>query len=352
MNKKEAKLYIKEALSLKLSLDGYSKELGEPDNHQVHLARFPKKLYKYRSFDDYTEDMIVNKYLYLCQAEKLDDQFECAANFSYESFFKREGVIRRTVIDEIADMISDFPTSLNKKDFKKLLRKCLDKDNNFDIKRTAAIAAERQDGLTEQEAVAALETFGALLSGMWQNEDNLKSFEGVVMKALNARKEIGICSLSETNNSQVMWEMYSHNYEGYCIEYESKSSIDFQLNTFPVVYGNKRETNIIKILVGATLESFVASISNGQISQIDRGLDYIHLFLTKFSEWSFQKEWRIIGEPNLKFPAPKIAAIYVGKKCSDENVHKILSLSRKYGFEIYRQKDNIENLALEFEKVN
>ena len=352
MNKKEAKLYIKEALSLKLSLNGYNKELGKPYNHQEHLVRFPKKLYKYRSFDDFTEDMIVNKYLYLCQAEKLDDQFECAANFSYDSIFKREGVIRRAVIDEIADMVSDFPSSLSKNAFKKLLHKCLDKDNNFDIKRTAAIAAKRQDGLTEQEAVASLETFDALLSGMWQNETNLKSFEGVVLKALNARKEIGICSLSETNKSQVMWEMYSHNYEGYCIEYESNSSINFQLNTFPVVYGNKRETNIIKILVGAFLESFVASISNGQISQIDRGLDYMHLFLTKFSEWSFQKEWRIIGEANLKFPAPKIAAIYVGKKCSDENIHRILNWSREYGFDVYRQKDNIENLALEFEKLN
>ena len=339
-------MYIKEALSLKLSLTGYSKELGEPYSRQEHLTRFPKKLYKYRSFDDFTEDMIVNKYLYLCQAEKLDDQFECSANFSYDSIFKREGIIKRAVIDEIANMVSGFPSSLSKNDFKKLLHKCLDRDNNFDIKRITAIAAE------EQEDVAALETFGALLSGMWQNEANLKSFEGVVMKALNARKEIGICSLSETNKSQVMWEMYSHNYEGYCIEYESNSSIDFQLNTFPVVYGNKRETNIIKILVGAFLESFVALISNGEISQIDRGLDYIHLFLTKFSEWSFQKEWRIIGEANIKFPAPKIAAIYVGKKCSDKNIHRILNLSREYGFDIYRQKDNIENLALEFEKFN
>lgn len=95
MNKKEAKLYIKEALSLKLSLTWYSKELGEPYSRQEHLTRFPKKLYKYRSFDDFTEDMIVNKYLYLCQAEKLDDQFECSANFSYDSIFKREGIIKR-----------------------------------------------------------------------------------------------------------------------------------------------------------------------------------------------------------------------------------------------------------------
>lgn len=262
--------------------------------------------------------------MYLCPAEKLDNQFECAANFYYDSIFKSEGVMRKAIVDEITDMVSDFPSALSKKDFKKLIRKCIDKNNNFDIKRTAVVASENQEGLSEKEAVAVFETFAALLSGMWQNENNLKAFEGIIMKVLNARKEIGICSLSETNKSQVMWEMYAHNYEGYCVEYDSVSNIDFQLNTFPVVYSNKRETNIVKILVGLFLEYFIATLSGGKITQSERGLDYIHLFLIKFSEWSFQKEWRVIGEANLRLKAPRIAAIYVGKKCSEENVHLIV----------------------------
>ncbi len=352
MNRKQTKEYIKEAISLKLCHGGYSKELGGANNHQKHLARFPKKLYKYRSFDEFTDEMITENYLYLCQAEKLDDQFECAANFSYETVFKSEEVLNRVFIDEIADMVSDFPSSYNKKDFKKLIQKCLNKNNNIDIKRAATIVAKEQEGLSEQETVAALETFGALLAGMCQNENNMKAFEDVALTALNARKDIGICSLSETNKSQVMWEMYAHNYEGYCIEYDSETSIDFQINTFPVVYGNKRETKIIKILVGVFLESFIKSLSDGKINQIERSLDYIHLFLTKFSEWSFQKEWRIIGEPDFKFNAPKIKAIYVGKKCSEDNINRMLELAKEHGFALYKQKDNIENLALEFEKIN
>lgn len=69
MKKKEAKEYIKETLTLKLCLAGYEEELGGAYNHNDHLIHFPKKLYKYRSFDQFTEDMIENNYLYLCQAE-------------------------------------------------------------------------------------------------------------------------------------------------------------------------------------------------------------------------------------------------------------------------------------------
>jgi len=132
MKKKEAKEYIKETLTLKLSLAGYEEELGGAYTHNDHLIHFPKKLYKYRSFDQFTEDMIENNYLYLCQAEQLDDQFECAANFSYDKIFKNDGVIRKAVVDEIVEMVSDFPSTLNKQEYKYLILKYLDKNNNFD----------------------------------------------------------------------------------------------------------------------------------------------------------------------------------------------------------------------------
>ena len=36
----------------------------------------PDSLFKYRPFDDYTFDMLENKYLYLCPAENEDDETE------------------------------------------------------------------------------------------------------------------------------------------------------------------------------------------------------------------------------------------------------------------------------------
>lgn len=42
MKKKEAKEYIKETLTLKLSLAGYEEELGGAYTHNDHLIHFPK----------------------------------------------------------------------------------------------------------------------------------------------------------------------------------------------------------------------------------------------------------------------------------------------------------------------
>ena len=45
----------------------------------------PTFLYKYRSFDQFTYDMLKNKYLYLCPADKLDDETECTATIDANS---------------------------------------------------------------------------------------------------------------------------------------------------------------------------------------------------------------------------------------------------------------------------
>ena len=47
----------------------------------IFIQYYPNVLYKYRSFDDYTIDMIENNYLFLSPAKKLDDQFDCTFNF-------------------------------------------------------------------------------------------------------------------------------------------------------------------------------------------------------------------------------------------------------------------------------
>ena len=44
----------------------------------------PKLLYKYRPFDKYSFDMLENEYLYLCPAEKEDDETECMTTVDFE----------------------------------------------------------------------------------------------------------------------------------------------------------------------------------------------------------------------------------------------------------------------------
>ena len=49
---------------------------------------FPKTLYKYMSFKDYTVEMIRDNYLYLSPAKLMDDQFDCSLNFDADNYLK------------------------------------------------------------------------------------------------------------------------------------------------------------------------------------------------------------------------------------------------------------------------
>ena len=148
-----------------------------------------------------------------------------------------------------------------------------------------------------------------------------------------------------------MWEMYSNHYKGYCIEYDTSSDLNMKINTFPVIYGNKTNTDILSIIIEMIIEELVNQLSKGLINQIDKKIKFVYIFLTKYKEWSFQKEWRILGEKDTKFPAPPIKAVYLGKHCSKTNEKLILRLAKKYNFAVYKQFDNLKNLSIEFKII-
>ncbi len=95
MNKNRAKEYAKEALSLRLSLQN-TKGLKS----EGRLKDFPKSLFKYLCFNKFTIDSISNNYLYLSPAKKLDNQFECTANFDSSITYSNE-IIKKYFVEEV-----------------------------------------------------------------------------------------------------------------------------------------------------------------------------------------------------------------------------------------------------------
>ena len=344
MKKKEIINYVDEAVKLKLSLQN-QKGLLHPNNYDKHLSSFPTKLYKYRSFDKYTKDTITNNYIFLCSANKLDDQFECEANFD-EALINEDGKIKKSFVNKIIDLISEFTSSHQKKELKNYINSCLNNKNNIDIHKAMN---EQQLSLDDKKGV--LNSFAILSTNVWKEPNTQNLLKELIKDTLNIKNSKGIGSLSEINNSQIMWEMYSNHYKGYCIEYDTSKNSNMKINTFPVIYGNKKDTDILNILVGIILESIIYQLSKGSIKEIDESVKYIYIFLTKYKEWSFQKEWRILGEKDYKFPAPPIKAIYLGKHCSKTNEKLILRLAKKYNYAVYKQFDNLKNLSIEFKLI-
>ena len=82
MNRKNAEEYIKDAMALKIEVISNTISDNWPLEYKNHFEKFPKKLYKYAKVNKNYIDSIKNNYIYLCPANKLDDQFECRINFA------------------------------------------------------------------------------------------------------------------------------------------------------------------------------------------------------------------------------------------------------------------------------
>lgn len=149
--------------------------------------------------------------------------------------------------------------------------------------------------------------------------------------ALDARKDMGICSLSELKDSQQFWTEYAQNETGYCVEYDL-TDYENLVFLYPVIYEDDRKTNIANNIVLSFIGEMIFGMSNGQI-MADR-TPYMQMFLTKNTIGDYQKEWRLLGDANQKVKAPKINAIYIGEKALKENKEKLIVFCKERNIDI------------------
>ena len=282
---------------------------------------FPQYLYKYRPLDIFTFDMLENRYVYLCPAEKLDDPSECKVDLSVRDLFEVEkGLIKFKCVDMILNMIRPYTT-----------------ENNFQIVRNIVFRTVTPNGMVRrnflldasceiQELVPEIDTAPLInfLGSIPEKLDDPKikeQLENLLSLAYHARQKMGICSLSELKNSEEMWNNYADGEKGYCIEYVLKAYENIHLR-FPVVYQDNRESIIVINMVAAFIGQMVVGMSYGQIAA-DRS-QFMRMFLTKDTKWAYQKEWRLLGDANYKLSAPSIHAIYLGKNMDDQNKKQMI----------------------------
>lgn len=153
-------------------------------------------------------------------------------------------------------------------------------------------------------------------------------------KALFPGDKVGICSLSEVRDNKPMWSLYGGNYSGYCIEYEIPREKDLILNLCPVIYSKRANNSLIEKMLEYSIFAMMRAFSDGVISgNIGAGME---LFCTKDSDWSYQKEWRIIGEAGGRCSKLPIKAIYLGFDIKPSNERKMRKATARHGFALYK----------------
>lgn len=295
--------------------------------NQIMFSKFgidykgPKLLYKYRPFDEYTFDMLENEYIFLCPAEKEDDETECLTTVDFDRLVDlTTNNLKRECVNQIIDLIRPYSTEESYGIIKNKILAITRKDGTVPANFMLDLLLELQEMAPPGVNIAPLVNWIVNIPEMLEKSEISEQIKQLFMIACNARKETGICSLAESNNIDYMWDNYAADSTGYCIEYDLS---DYKLakNVLPVIYQDKRENNIIIQLVGSFIGQMITDFSNGQI-QVDSS-HFIRLFLTKYKKWEYQKEWRFLGYANDKPKAPKIKTIYLGKNVTAKNEKKI-----------------------------
>ena len=348
--KNEEKLqYLNAVLAFNRAVNQCAKNGSKPNPAITdYFSLLPKSLFKYRPFDEYTWDMLENGYLYLCPAEKLDDPFECVFDLDVSQYFdKNKHALKSSMIELVVETVLNFVSEDQRERTRQIAYSCLTPKGTINRRMVLDMALEEQKDKPGFDEKIIVNQIGAILDEM---ESPKNTYVDTLIKySIDARKETGIYAMSEINDSQVMWAMYGDNYKGCCIEYDFENDIEASIDTLPVIYQNKRSNNVLNAIMAMLLNSMVNGMSGGRLTTDET--QYLQVLLTKSEEWSFQKEWRVVGGAREHVHSPRVKAVYVGHNASKENIELIKELSRKKGFDVYKTSINLKTLKIEFIKV-
>ena len=331
MNNKQKRKYMSTLMTLSVPFFMNDVDISRRREFQKQI---PLSLFKYRSFDEYTFDMIDNSYVFLASVKGLDDPFECRNNPGIGSIWNpKKGSITSKGLDYLVRLVSSFglPEGMTPSKLKKLAR---DSMNGAQIEYEVAIKHPLIGQHLPEERVS---DFLAFMETYNENLGNLLKecgWERLFEKMLLPEDKIGVCSLSETGDNKPMWSLYSSNYSGYCVEYEIPKEASIVRNLCPVIYSKRPNNDLSKKLIEHSLSAMMYSISSGRL---DGNIGAImELLCTKDSAWSYQREWRIIGGAGEKVAGLRIKAVYLGFAVSERNQLKMLEAAKSNGFRLLK----------------
>lgn len=292
----------------------------------------PKLLYKYRPFDEYTFDMLENQYLFLCPAEKEDDETECLTTIDFNRLIDlKTNNLKKECVSQIINLIKPYANEKSFEITKNVFLGEARKDGTIPPYTALELSMELQNLIPEGVNIAPFVNWIVGIPEMLDKPEISNTLKELFLMAHDARKNIGICSLAENMDIEYMRNNYAADSSGYCVEYDLEN-YDLSKNILPVIYEDNRETNILMQLVGSFIGQMINGLSNGA-AHAD-STHFIRLFLTKNTKREYQKEWRYLGEVYEKPKAPKIKTIYLGKNVSAGNEKKMRDYALKNDIEI------------------
>lgn len=176
------------------------------------------------------------------------------------------------------------------------------------------ILRKRNPDMTQDTATA--EADGIFLQGRHRDPHTWEVLRDGVAQMLG--KKIGLYCLSRIPDSILMWSHYGCEHEGYCLEFEATDHTPVFGEAQPVLYSDSYP-----------IVDFFRTPNDKQVDLI---------FLTKYTSWSYEQEWRIIDFQNgpgvRRYPTEFLKSVIFGLRMTDQNKTLIRNWVKKRGHPI------------------
>ena len=185
--------------------------------------------------------------------------------------------------------------------------------------------------LPEEEARAIAEQTHE--SGGYKNPEAWQTISKDIVDKLS--KEIGLFCMSEKNDDILMSSHYGDDHKGYCLQFKATDDTP--------VFGAAQQ---VSYQDDYPVVDFFNTPNDAQVQRI---------FLTKFSDWRYEREWRIVehkhGRGIYSYPKELLTGVIFGMHMQDCHKKKIRKWLKARGHEVKlfqarRQADKF-SLAIE-----
>ncbi|MCS0314009.1 DUF2971 domain-containing protein [Vibrio diabolicus] len=342
---------------------------GKPISNKK--KNIPTSLFKYRAINEYSLSNLENETLWLTSADKFNDPYDSSLYLSLNRNLRRLPLVETVISNDMHTKYEDFSELI---DFEKQLKphvRHLFKSHppeeirdiiiklktevvsNFSYMRLIAKKEIESIGFKiidriEKDLLKACDMLYRqtyLINSTENVLDLIKSCDEISEKISSvfeekiqeinynynktAKQKYLICSLSEVNDSILMWSHYADNHAGFVMEYDFTETIDIREKLHKVIYDN----NIYQAT--GLLESYlVFGISKPEI--------FLPPALYKSKAWEYEKEWRIVEISNgdntspYNKKVPKVKSIYLGVNVSPENEERIMQIASYKQIPVYK----------------
>ncbi|MDN3955818.1 DUF2971 domain-containing protein [Sporolactobacillus laevolacticus] len=169
---------------------------------------------------------------------------------------------------------------------------------------------------------------------------------------------------NEFYNKNQMWSHYADNHKGFCVEYDVsflKKEMGFNYNIsdfyddtdnylseriqalikggiFPVIYSSRR------VNIPVTRLRKINHCSKELNVESDLNEVFYKNFIVKSTNWSYEKEWRIILDGDVckyfdnKIPFPYIKTIYLGCRMDNKTIDTMVEIGKKLNIDVVLMK--------------